>query len=111
MCRTKYPIHLVISRHQGPWVAVSDSDLERLEGDFAKGTVWDLFVDKETACLLIIGYKMLDAGANAGFLDGVDELGSKFASQEGVFAVGFKIATAKGGSGDADWYLLGDSLP
>lgn len=48
---------------------------------------------------------MLDAGTDAGGLDGVDVRRGQHARQKGVFAVGFKVAAAEGMSWDADYKL------
>lgn len=103
MRRAKLPIHLVIRRHDAPRITVPYGNLERLQVDLAESPRRDLLVDEEAAVLLVVGGKMLDAGADAGGLNAVDVDGRELAGEEGVFAVGFEVAAAKGGSWDTDW--------
>lgn len=102
MSRTKDSVNLVVGCHESPWIAVANSDLERLKVNFPEGAVGNLFIDKKTTSLLIVGCEMLDASSNSLALDGIDKGASKFSSKERVFAVRFKVATAQRRPGNTD---------
>lgn len=100
MSRAERPIDLVISSHNRPRVTITNSNLERLQRNFAQSSVRNLLIDEEASRFLVICGKMLNTSANTCILETIDELTGDFAGQVGIFAVGFEVAAAEWCSGN-----------
>lgn len=93
MTRTESAVDFVVSCHHTPWVAISNGNLEGLQGDFAQSAIRDLFVNKEPTGLLVIGNKVFDTSSDTRLLYGVDVCGGELSGQERILAVSLEIAT------------------
>ena len=72
MRRAMYSINLIVGCHDGPWLAVSNCNLERLEMDLSKCSFRNDLVDHESLCFLVIRSKMFDTGPDPGVLKRLD---------------------------------------
>lgn len=102
MTRTENAVDFVVGCHHTPGVAISNGNLERLQGDFAQSAAGNLFVDEEPTGFLVIRNEVFNTCSDTRLLYGIDVCGGELSGQERILAVGLEIATTERSPGNAD---------
>lgn len=90
-----YSIDEVVARHKGPWRAVSDGDLKRLEVYLAQWSLLDNGVHCHPMSLLLVCYEVLDRCRDLLALHPANEIRSQFSCEKWILGERFEIATTK----------------
>ena len=95
MRRAMCSIDLIVGCHDGPWLAVSNCNLERLEMDFPKCSFRNYLVDHEPSRFLVIRSVMFDTGPDPGILKRLDIRRRELACQKRVLAECLEVAASQ----------------
>ena len=89
-------VHLIIRCHDGPGVALTDSNLEATQIQFSGSTQADTLIDSSTICLLRIYSEVLGRYANILLLHTLNIGCCNLTRQQRVFGVVFEVTSAEG---------------
>src|SRR5699024_2611433 len=95
-------VYAVVAAHHAPGLRVAHGGLKWRQVNFVQRALVDAVVDAQAAGLLVVGGKVLGAGAHALALRAADEPRRQLAGQKRVLAVIFKVAAAQRAALDVD---------